>query len=123
LNNNYSPEAITNRLEIDRFQGPNADCIHIYTNNKDVRKHNHNQLTVIGNPINKICAKHDCARSKQRESDLCDDLPSVLYLSIGSSVMLLRNVNTVQGLVNGACGTVKDLYILKRIRNCLCTSS
>ena len=41
-----------------------------------------------------------------KDSNLTAGLEAVLYLAVGARVMLRRNINTTNGLVNGACGTV-----------------
>lgn len=107
FNEKCKETAIRARGNFDRFE-VNSDCVHIYTTNAEVHQHNHRKLRSLNKAVNKLSAKHDSSASKTRPSDTCDHLPAVLYLSIGSSVMLLKNVLTVHGLVNGSCGTVKD---------------
>ena len=41
-----------------------------------------------------------------KDSNLTAGLEAVLYLAVGARVMLRRNIDTTNGLVNGACGTV-----------------
>ena len=41
-----------------------------------------------------------------KDSNLTAGLEAVFYLAVGARVMLRRNINTTNGLVNGACGTV-----------------
>ena len=66
-------------------------------------------------------AKHVFSDNDIRPSDMVtpdlipdDDrdaggIPCTLRLSIGTKVMLLRNINTIFGLVNGAVGTVQEM--------------
>ena len=46
------------------------------------------------------------ARKLNKDSNLTAGLEAVLYLAVGARVMLRRNIDTTNGLVNGACGTV-----------------
>ena len=41
-----------------------------------------------------------------KDSNLTAGLEAVLYLAVGARVMLRRNIDTTNGLVNGVCGTV-----------------
>jgi ATP-dependent DNA helicase PIF1 len=106
FNDRCSEQAIRQRGDISRFETSN--CVHIYSTNKEVFEYNHRCLQKLGKPINKLTARHDSSQSKTRPSDTCEQLPPVLYLTIDSSVMLLRNFMTHFGLVNGSCGLVKD---------------
>lgn len=106
LNDNCSLENYRRRGEAHRFE--NENCIKIFNSNKEVFEENVRSLRSIGEPINKLVAKHDCNASKTRPEDKCESLPSTLYLSINSKIMLLRNLCSSVGLVNGAFGVVKD---------------
>ena len=59
-------------------------------------------------PIHKVEAKHDTNSNKTRPSDCCELLPSVLYLAQNCNIMLLRNIFTAWGLVNGSTGKIID---------------
>ena len=65
---------------------------------------NHSFLTFDINPggqvSNELIPKHD------RNAG---GLPLTLHISIGTRIMLLRNLLTEEGLVNGAMGTVHKL--------------
>ena len=106
FNDTCSETAIRRRGDISRFEG--SDCVHIDSTNKKVFEYNHSCLQKLNRPINKLTALHDSAASKKRASDSCESLPPVLYLTRESSIMLLRNISTPYGLVNGSSGTVKD---------------
>jgi ATP-dependent DNA helicase PIF1 len=82
--------------------------IHIYFTNIESEQHNTDQVKVIGRPINRINAGHDCPSSASRSAETTQRLPPVLYLCENAKVMLLRNVWTKKGLVNGSTGVVKD---------------
>jgi hypothetical protein len=106
FNDTCSETAVRRRGDISRFEG--SDCVHIYSTNKEVFQYNHSCLQKLNKPINKITAQHDSAASKKRASDSCEQLPPVLYLTRESSIMLLRNISTPYGLVNGSSGAIKD---------------
>lgn len=89
-----------------RFEGP--DVMKVYLGNKEVADENIKSLRALRSPINKLTAIHDSSSSKTRSDDHTENLPATLYLSVNCKVMLLRNLFTRYGLVNGACGYLKD---------------
>jgi ATP-dependent DNA helicase PIF1 len=66
------------------------------------------QIQHVGNPIALINAKHDSSSSKHRSSENTQHLPAKLYLCRGAKIMLLRNLSTNNGLVNGSTVIVID---------------
>ncbi|XP_062618787.1 uncharacterized protein LOC134280394 [Saccostrea cucullata] len=91
------------------------DALHIYSLNKDVATHNEAMVDAICHPCILSTAK-DYTRSsvtgnlvlryQPYSSSSQEDLPEVLKLGLNARVMLTRNIDTEDGLVNGAFGTI-----------------
>ena len=60
-----------------------------------------------GNPVLRVCAQNTASAASKYDSEI-QGLPSILYLPIGSCVMLLTNLCCEDDLSNGCTGTVKD---------------
>ena len=91
------------------------DVLHIFARNKEVNKHNNMLIALKCDPIVTSMARdyyRDQATGKleQREQPYVqcasDDLQTSIKLGINARVMLTRNIDTNDGLVNGAFGTI-----------------
>jgi hypothetical protein len=87
------------------------EALHIFATNKSVDEHNSNMLNAL--PSQKVTLvavdrKPAALSSYDVNSDtrFTGGLPSVISLAIGAKVMLIRNIDVSDGLVNGAQGTV-----------------
>ena len=99
-------------------EGEESDALHIYATNAQVDDHNFNMLNKTCSDIIGIdaedyenIAKNGKLQKKTgsiRVYQSC--LPKTLSLGEGARVMLLKNVDTSDGLVNGACGTVSKVF-------------
>jgi hypothetical protein len=87
-----------------------TDTTWLFHTNEDNLNHNLKMLRHHGQPIVRIDALHDdnSSSSASKSSEFTRRLSSTLYLSRGSKIMLLWNINSNIGLVNGATGIVKD---------------
>ncbi|EED14664.1 conserved hypothetical protein [Talaromyces stipitatus ATCC 10500] len=91
--------------EIDTFK----DVLLIYSKKVQVHEFNHNRLRDIGNPVLRIMATHQGLNAEKASTDDAGNLHAEIHLSIGCRIMLLENIWTDYGLVNGAFGTVLDI--------------
>ena len=91
-----------------------TDALHVFAKNKSVDAHNTDMLL-------KNCQEREYIEAEDYSSDVrnerqrklasprvgsTDDLPDVLSVGVGARVMLLRNIDVGDGLVNGAFGTI-----------------
>ena len=86
------------------------DCIHLYCTNKKVNQRNKYILQKSDHPIAKIDSLNMPPRAKQDSGENTRQLPVKLFLSNECKVMLLWNINTEHGLVNGCTGIVKEMF-------------
>ena len=101
---------------VDRTNIP-QDALHVFARNKDVDLHNNTLLHKNCTDI-KIVEAQDygkdghTGKSKlllNARKALSDDLTDHLTIATGARVMLLRNIDVTDGLVNGAFGTVVEI--------------
>ena len=105
-------------------EGP-PDVLHVYATNKEVNKYNIDMLKSVSSEMKEVLAKDfrkDKRTGKLKQSNqqvstsATDSLPDSLLLAEGARVMLTRNVDVSDGLVNGATGTITSfLYNSKDI--------
>ncbi|XP_078579125.1 uncharacterized protein LOC144863641 isoform X1 [Branchiostoma floridae x Branchiostoma japonicum] len=89
------------------------DALHIFSTKKAVGDHNDKMLNLRCSDIRCFEASDfvkDPTTGSMKKRDLAkggkDDLPDRVQVGVGARVMLCRNVNVKDGLVNGAFGTV-----------------
>ena len=95
----------------------------IFPKRSDVAKHNQACQQQLGSQLFTIPAEHYFSSIDSQSGLSCppeyipqDDrdagnIPQILELSVGSRVMLLRNLDVSQGLVNGAMGVVHQIDV------------
>ncbi|EED12765.1 conserved hypothetical protein [Talaromyces stipitatus ATCC 10500] len=93
------------------------DDIRLYSKKAEVREYNHKQLRDIGNPVLRILATHQGLKADKASTEEAGNLHSEIHVNIGCRVMLLENIWTQCGLVNGAIGTVMDVIWHSNVTN------
>lgn len=85
------------------------DAIHLFPTNELVREYNKNKLTSINLPVAEIEAEHNNATARQGTDALAEGLSRKLYLSVGSRIILGKNICVEKRLVNGSTCFVYDI--------------
>jgi len=85
-----------------------ADATHIFSTNKEVDEHNDWRMRVGGNPV-AVVKPESSSTAAAAASDKVARYPKLQTLELGGRAMLLRNVCTDLGLVNGATGRVVSI--------------
>ena len=97
-------------------EGP-SDVLHVYATNKEVNNYNQTMLdsgcsdikTILANDFKKDRTTGKLKKMTEPTSTAdTDSLPASLSLAKGAKVMLTRNIEVADGLVNGAIGRVTD---------------
>lgn len=84
----------------------------IYFTNSNVRDFNNQRLAVLNTPVIKLKAKHNNKAIRQRALvNEYSQLEAEIEVSISCKIILLKNIQTKAGLVNG---TTRFLYNIKQ---------
>jgi ATP-dependent DNA helicase PIF1 len=102
------------QAERDSFQS----AIWICAKRKEVKKINHTCMRDSGQPVIISHAFHAIAKAANVPSEDAGSLENALPLTIGGRVMLLDNVWTEMGLVNGSTGTVHNIVWRSDTEDC-----
>ena len=88
---------------------PSDESLYIMSTNEGCREINKQLLTALKELIYMMDAEHDLPSTATFSAEFCRRLERKLVVSLRSRVILLWNLCTQQGLVNGSCGTVVDI--------------
>ena len=98
----------------------NKEALHVFSTNKEVNDHNLKMIKRNCDDLIEVIAKDflrekTCGKMLLRETPFVrcksDGLPHSLILSVNARVMLIRNVDVSDGLVNGVIGTVFEISV------------
>lgn len=85
----------------------------IYFTNSNIRDFNNQRLAVLNTPVIKLKAKYNNKAIRQRALvNKCSQLEAEIEVSIGCKIILLKNIQTEAGLVNGA---TRFLYNIEQV--------
>ncbi|KAK3083348.1 hypothetical protein FSP39_020499 [Pinctada imbricata] len=94
-------------------QNYNRKALHIYATNIQTDEHNNDRLTELAKPIVQLTRREQ--KPVSLENYTVSDNPShtgglvkTLRLCVGARVMIIRNIDVQDGLVNGAQGQIID---------------
>lgn len=99
---------ILSRAEVDSFR----NIVHLFPTNNQVTEFNEKRIAENRMPVARIEALHNNIIAKQADDGEAQGLSRELYLSIGSRVILRKNLCVAKGLVNGSQGTVTDIIYM-----------
>lgn len=102
---------ILNVKETDRAKF--KDCLRICAFKNAAKDHNRLKLENLNSPIARIAAENNSKAAFTSSDENANGLCNVLYLSLGSRIMLRQNINLSLGLLNGTLGTVIDIIYKK----------
>ena len=105
LLNSRDPDLNPKILQHEKYD----DIVRLYGTNNEVEKYNLDTCVKLGNPIAKVIGAHSDNVALSADARDFWGLKNVLYLSVGSKVMLRINLLTKFGLVNGSQGIIRDI--------------
>ncbi|XP_073696195.1 uncharacterized protein [Garra rufa] len=110
---------ITMLKKCETGDGDDSTDIHIYATNREVDAHNIHMLHKLCSDIVTVKAQDFERNAKTGRMEEKDGhhyrvhnscLEKSLELAVDARIMLLKNINVSDGLVNGICGTIKELF-------------
>ena len=85
------------------------DALRLYMKRKSVHFYNHDVLRHNGLSVLRIEAEHTPDKAKKSPEDSAQGLCATLFVSKGCRMMIISNLLTSFGLVNGTMGTLLDV--------------
>ena len=124
IKNRHEPflhEDLNTLLQLEANEIDNSNCLHIFATNKEVDNHNEKKLNELETELITINAQDIIATGENKIKKICktpqkdtfEQLPDILQMKVGARVMLIKNIDTKDGLVNGVFGTITSINIKK----------
>lgn len=109
-------KVIEDRVIKDDSIGELKDACHVFYTNREVSGHNEMMLLSLGNPLFETMATYRSPpgyKPQIQKHGVVAQTPlqHKLQIKVGARIMLVVNVNTFDGLVNGAMGSVVDIVM------------
>lgn len=86
------------------------DAVRLFDTNAKAKDFNYLRMSQFPS-VYRLRSFDNCEESRRASAKLADNLEPVLYLAVGSKVMLRRNLWISAGLVNGAISTITDIVL------------
>ncbi len=93
--------------EFNRLFKGESTCY--FNTNEEILKHNLKMLARLESPVCRINSKHNRPEASKGNEEQAMKLPTTVYLSVGSKVLLNWNLSTRHKLVNGSTGIIRDI--------------
>lgn len=107
---------MSRRIDINREEMQSFEtAVRLYPTNDEANIYNERRLDELKLPVAVIKAEHNNDTARKASSRDAKNLSSELRLSIGSRIMLRRNLCVRRGLVNGSLGTVRDIIYRNQV--------
>lgn len=99
----------TTPLRMEAFK----DALHLFPDNRSCNLYNLHKLKQIDMPIAKLLAINNPSRARNFDSETFSGIENIVVLSVGAKVVLVTNIWTRMGLLNGANGIIRDIIFDK----------
>jgi hypothetical protein len=110
---NEDLKILQSRIINDGDKNYPEDALHVFAYNKDVNEHNSKMVQKLQGNILNVAAIDTCKGNIKinvsAQPSETGGLRDVLTVAIGARIMLVKNIDVCDGLVNGVQGTVVDI--------------
>ena len=103
---------INSRLTLMTFE---EDSPYVYATNRACRRHNESMLSILNTPIYNITFENNSSKNNYFNDNIDQSIKSkfrylhTLRVAVGAKIILLKNIDIRQGLVNGSIGIVREI--------------
>ena len=75
------------------------NALHLLPTKATVQEFNEHALDLLGKPVVRCMAKHNCSEARKASEDDADGLETEVLLAEGASIMITRNLWTSKGII------------------------